>query len=204
MKQQAQKILDYLQKLVKPKNKGDEYFNIYHPDFSESIEPAFKANGKQFYRFIKDTSIPWGRYMYLQTFLYEQSLRMDLDTLRGYISNMKYAVNGTVAKGIDLISVIRTLTQMESRTELGFETDTTFRLASVMYFDDQEDLYTYDKKHNDLKIAAWKEAKTLDFFYTRPMSELLGLSVLSPQDLQTFIEAQNKLLKELISETPAP
>lgn len=186
------------------KKQGPDFNNIYHPDFYDLVEPAFKVNGKQYYRFVRDTSIPWGRYMYLQTFLYEQSLRMDLDTLNGYIQRMKLAINGSVQKGIDLITVIKTLTQMESRVELAFEVDTTYRLASVMYFDDQEDLYTYDKPHNDKKIQTWKEAKVVDFFYTRPMSELLNLTGSSPEDLVKFIEGQTALLKDLTTETAEP
>jgi hypothetical protein len=116
---------------------------------------------------------------------------------------MKYAIQGTPGK-VDFITLIRTIGQMESRIELGFEAETTYRLASVHYFDDTEDLYTYDKTHNDVKIALWKEAKAVDFFYTRPMSELLGLINSSPEDLQTFIEQQTALLKELTIETPEP
>jgi hypothetical protein len=217
MKQLAQRILDYLQSLGRKnepqqevKKQNPESFNVHHPEFIDLVEPASKENGElfqvdgvQYYRFKKDVTVPYGRYMYMQVFLYEQSLRMDLDTLNGYIQKMKYAVNGSVKTGIDLITVIRTLTQMESRVELAFEVDTTYRLASVHYFDDTEDLYTYDKVHNDAKIALWKGAKVVDFFYQRPMGELLGLSNFSPIDLQTFIEQQTKLLKELTIETPA-
>lgn len=186
----------------------EELHNVHHPDFQLNVEPAFKAAGKQYYRFRKETSIPWGRYMFLQTFLKEQELRMDLDTLHEYVRRMKLALNGSISKGVDLITAIKTLTQMESRIELAFEVDTTYRLASVMYFDETEDLYTYDKPHNDKKIETWKESRVVDFFYTRPMAELIGLSSSSPEDLQTFIDGQMELLRILTadptSETPAP
>ncbi len=207
MKQLAQNILNRLRWLLNAitgKKQGADYYNIYHPDFAELVEPAFKVNGKQYYRFIKDVEIPYGRYMFIQTFLYEQQIRMDLATLNGYIQKMKFAVNGSVQRGIDLITVVKTLGQMESRVELAFDVDTTYRLASVMYFDDTEDLITYDKPHNDKKVLLWKGARVTDFFYTRPMGELLGLSSFSPEGLVTFIEGQEALLKELITETPAP
>jgi hypothetical protein len=211
MKSFAQKILNGLRWMfifMQGKKQGRDFHNIYHPDFYDAVEPAFKAAGKQYYRFRKETSIPWGRYMFMQTFLKEQELRMDLKTLHEYVTRMKHAVNGSVAKGIDLITVIKTLTQMESRIELAFEVDTTYRLASVMFFDDQEDLYTYDKAHNDKKIQTWKECRAVDFFYTMPMSELLGLNNSSPEGLRQFIDSQVEILRDLaadpISETPAP
>jgi hypothetical protein len=183
---------------------GPEYFNVYHPDFVGHVEPAFQVNGKQYYRFAKETEMKWSRYMILQTFLHEQRLRIDMELLKGYIIEMKKALSGSLKQGIDLNRVHRIVSQLESRCELAFEAETTYRLASIIYFDDQEDLYGYDKTHNDKKIVSWKGAKCLDFFYTKPMSELLGLTDLSPRDLQIYMEQSQELLKELTIETPEP
>lgn len=183
--------------------------NLYHPNFYEFIEKAenderglnLKVNGVQYYRFKKEISMPWGRYMYLQTFLSEAALRMSTDLLKKYMENLTKILNGN--KGvIELGKAFQIIGQIQSRCELAFETETTYRLASVLYFDDTEDLYSYDKAYNDLKIQSWKEAKTLDFFYMMPMTVYLNLSDLSPQDLQTFIERSGEILKGLIPETP--
>jgi hypothetical protein len=183
---------------------GRDYFNMYHPDFVGQIEPAFKVKGRQYYRFIKETNMKWGRYMYLQTFLHEQTLRIDSELLKGYVITMKKAINGDLKKGIDLSLVYKIISQLESRLDLAFESETTYRLASVIYFDDQEDLYGYDKAHNERKIVSWKGAGTLDFFYSRPMSELLALNDLSAEDLQTYMAQSAAILKELTIETPEP
>jgi hypothetical protein len=181
--------------------KESSLHNIHHPDFIGLVEPAFKVGNKQYYRFGKETSIPWGRYMYLQTFLYEQNLRLDAELLQGYCGLMKKAIGGNLKTGIDLTQVYRVINNIESRLELAFEVDTTYRLASCVYFDESEDLYSYNKGYNDsVKIPSWKEARTVDFFYTRPMNELLGLNDSSPADLQTFIQKQTELLKDLAIE----
>jgi hypothetical protein len=190
---------------------GPDYHNLYHPDFEGQIEPAtledgtpFIVKGVKYYRFISDaTHIPWGRYMIIQTYLHEQGLRIDRELLKGYCMNLRAALSGKKGN-MDLNTVYKIASQLESRCDLAFEEDTTYRLASVIYFDDQEDLYGYDKKHNDAKIAAWKEAKCLDFFYAKPMSELLGLNGLSRQDLQNYIENSRAILQDLTIETPEP
>lgn len=182
--------------------------NLYHPDFTDQVEPAIKAdgevlkvNGVSYYRFGKETSVRWGRYMYLQTFLYEQNLRLDVDNLKKYMESLTKILNGQ--KGvIELGKAFQIIGQIQSRCELAFEVDTTYRLASIVYFDDTEDLYGYDKAYNDKKIAAWKEAKCLDFFYMMPMSEYLGLSGLSPAALQTFMCLQDEIIKDPILEMP--
>jgi hypothetical protein len=184
---------------------GSDFHNVYHPEFADKVEPAFEANGKQYFRFIRETSIPWSRYMVLQTFLHEQSLRIDMELLQGYINMMKKALNPSAKTGVvDMSTVHKIIGQIGSRCELAFETETTYRLASVMYFDDQEDLYSYDKGHNEKKIQSWKEAGTVDFFYTRPMSELLGLSDLTHQDLRTYMAQSQEILRYLTIETPEP
>ncbi len=176
--------------------------NIHHPDFEGKIEEAFRANGKQYYRFNKELNMPWGRYMYLQTFLYEQNLRIEASMLKKYMENLTKILNGN--KGvIELGKAFQIIGQILSRCELAFEVDTTYRLASVIYFDENENLYEYDKEYNDTnKIAAWKEAKTVDFFYIQPMKEFLNLSDSLPQDLVTFMEQQKRILEGLILETP--
>jgi hypothetical protein len=170
--------------------------NIHHQDFEDKTEWAFKLNGTQFHRFKKETSMPFGRYMYLQTFLYEQNLRIDVKMLNAYMEKLTKVLNGN--KGvIELGKAFQVIGQIQSRCELAFEVDTTYRLASVLYFDDTEDLYSYDKAYNDQKIAAWKEAKAVDFFYMMPMSEFLNLNDLSPADLVSYMDVQKTILEEL-------
>lgn len=183
--------------------------NLYHPDFQDQTELASNSkgdslniNGVNYYRFKKETSMPWGRYMFLQTFLSEQNLRMDIPLLKKYMENLTKILNGN--KGvIELGKAFQIIGQVQSRCELAFEVDTTYRLASILYFDDTEDLYTYDKVYNDKKIKAWKEAKSVDFFYMMPMKGFLNLSDSSVTDLQIFMEVQKEILEESTSEMPA-
>jgi len=183
--------------------------NLYHPDFIDKTEIAAKedgtvlrVNGVTYHRFVKETSMPWGRYMYQQTFLKSAELRLDMPTLKEYMVRLRKA--STIQKGvINLEEIYKIINNIESRCELAFEVETTYKLASVLYFDDTEDLYSYDIKHNEAKIAAWKEARTTDFFYMMPMNEFLNLSGSSPQDLLTFMETQSVILKELSLDTPS-
>lgn len=177
-----------------------EVRNVYHPDLDGKIEPAFKSKGVQYYRFKKEVEMFWGRYMFLQTFLYEQNLRMDNSMLKKYMESLSKHLNGDKGK-IDLGKAFQIITQILSRCEMAFEIDTTYRLASVLYFDDKEEVWLYDKKYNDQKITAWKEDRMVDFFYQMPMTEFLNLSDSSPAALVTFMEQQKEILGALTSET---
>lgn len=181
--------------------------NVYHPDYYEHVERAFAANGKTYYNFKNDTQIRTGRYMVIQNFLQEVNYRMDSDRLKLYIKKITEEIDGT-KKSINIGNAIVYLNQMKNLTELAFEPDTVYRLASAVYFDDSEDLRTWEKKHNDLKIAGWKENGTLDFFYKRPFAELIGLKDISETVIQDYLEKAVRLIESynsvLNSETQQP
>jgi hypothetical protein len=179
-------------------------YNVYHPDLKAKVEPAFRSNGIQYYRYLKDVDMFWGRYMFMNTFLYEQNLRITLPMLEKYLDSIEKTLNGNTKGVIELGKVFQIIGQIKSRCALAFETETTYRLASVLYFDDTEDLWKYDKAYNDKKIAAWREAKMVDFFYQKPMTEFLNLSDSSPADLVIFMERQKEILESLTIGTSEP
>lgn len=190
-------------KFWKRSKKSPKTFNIYHEDFSDKVEPALDNEGKQFevdgvkyYRFKQDSFMPWGRYKMLSMFIKQVDLRMTPQILGGYIDKIEKNISGE--KGaVNLTKCYEALMAMKARLALTFEIETVYSYASVVYFDDTENLYDYDKTTNDKKIARWREANTVDFFYMRPMNELFNLKNTSKQDLEDYI----KVIREITSPT---
>jgi len=181
---------------VKPK---PDVKTLNHADYYGKTEFQFEAAGVKYYAFQNDVDMPTGRYMYIQNFLQEVSLRMNLDTLKDYIQAIRKNIDGS--KGhVDIVKVAVLIDQLESRVELAFEPDTVYRLASCIFFDETELLTTYNIKHNESKIAAWKSEGTLDFFYKKPFEELTGLKGISPDVIRNYLEAVPKFAEKLTSE----
>ena len=181
----------------KKKEVNNELYNLYHPIFDGQIEPAFKGkNGVQYYRFSKEITMPYGRYQMVQTYFLEYDLRLDYKLFKQYIQTIKDQVN--IGK---LDRVLETILKMEARAELAFSPDQAYNLASIIYFDDTENLYKYDLAYNKNKIARWKEDGDLGFFFTSPLDELLGLKNSSEQDLANYIKTADQILTDLISDT---
>jgi hypothetical protein len=90
---------------------------------------------------------------------------------------------------------------MKSFTKLAFNVETVERLAAVVYFTDSEILNTYDKKVGDRKIQAWRDYENMDFFITRPISELLKLKNISIDSLQDYVKWQRDVFNDLTSDT---
>lgn len=188
------------------KKRNKTAFNIYHPDNSEKVEVAFEAGGKKYYRFTQDLQMPAGRYKYIYAALREVDLRMDADTMRKYLQEMKKCISGKKQE-IDLEGLWKLIFNMETRANLGFEPFGVKKLAAVTFFDETEDLGTYDTKHGEQKIAFWDKNNVLDFFLTMPISGLLGLSNSSPtflEDLKEYIQTSEMIIQDLNQELPNP
>ncbi len=179
--------------------KSDRVKNIYHPDYIDKIEFAFEANGVKYYNFKKDSDQRYGRYVVMQTFLQEYNLRVDLNSLQGDIKRLQSWLNPTINKDgkgqLEIGKSLELLSIMEQRAQIAFEPDTVYRLASCLYFDDQEILHEYDYEYNQEKIKGWREAKTTDFFFHRLFQDVTGLMVTSKTGLENYLTNIPKLLK---------
>jgi hypothetical protein len=190
-------------KWIKELFKNKEVSNIRtakHPDVAPNVEFAFECNGVKYYRYKKDYDISVGRFKFIDAFLYEVEIRMDLRTLTSYIETIEKHIDG--AKGtINLGKAWQIIHAMKTRTkDLGWSPETVKRLASVIFFDDTEDLTTYDMEYGKKKIEFWEKSDKYAFFLTMPISELLGLTNTSEIALRTYIQQAEAVIKDLTLE----
>jgi hypothetical protein len=184
-------------------------FNIHHPDLADKIEFAFECGPalrkRKFYRMkseVNETAdflLPTGRYKWIDAFLSEVNLRMTSGTLAAYLNEMEKALNG--GKGeVRLDKAFQIIFSMRTRLNLGFDPHLVKRLASVVYFDETEDLSDYNKDYCDRKIKFWEQHEVYDFFLTRPILELCNLSDSSVTRLKTYIPIAEQIIRDLTLE----
>ena len=172
--------------------------NLHHDDYANKIEPAFEAAGKQYYCFKQDSDMRYGRYVVMQTFLQEYSLRVDLKTLQANIKKLQQWLNPELKEGkgqLELGKSLELLSIMDQQAQIAFEPDTVYRLASCLYFDETEILSSYDAPYNEQKITAWKEARSTDFFFHKLFQDATGLTVTSKTGLASYLDKVPELLK---------
>lgn len=175
-------------------------FNLNHPDLAPQVELAFEAAGKKYYRFKDEYQIPAGRYKYIHNALREMDLRMTQAKLMEYINEFEVCLNGTgKKKEINLGRLWELVLNMKTRAKLPFDADTVKRFAAVTYFDDSEDLSTYDRAYGQQKIDLWEKHNVTDFFLTSPIGELLQLSNSSQESLKEYLTMSMQILEELNS-----
>lgn len=187
--------MSLLKKLFKREAESKE---IYLRDIPDKCMPAIKFKGVQYYNFKDDLDMPYGRYMYLASFIQAVELRMNLTTLNAYLDQFEKHISG--GKGVvDIGKAHITLAQIKTRTKIAFDEDIAYNLASCVFFTDDEPLNTYSMERNKKKIAAWREAGTLDFFMVQPVKGLIGLRNLSVTDLMTYLDKTRSTIMELNS-----
>jgi hypothetical protein len=62
---------------------------------------------------------------------------------------------------------------MKERTELALDTELIYKLASIVFFDKDENTTDYDFVYNLKKIENWKKDGSGAFFLLKPVQELL-------------------------------
>lgn len=184
-------VKNLLKKLFVKKQKPVEgIYNIHHPDIAPLIEVAFECEGVTYYRMKNEFSHRVGRYKFINAYGAEAELRMSLKLLKAYLKELKKQVQRN-----DEEKIYRLIFAIESHTNLAFEPETIKRLASVMYFDETEDLRDFDEEHGKKKIEVWDKAGTYDFFLTQPMSEFLNLKGISAESLKKFITEATETMR---------
>lgn len=178
-------------------------FNMHHPDIAPQVEFAFECKGKEYFRMAHEFRLPSGRYKFLDAYLTEHELRMTPKMFNDYLDRIENNLNG---KGgvIKLNEIAVTIYNMRTHANLLFVPDTIKKLASVIYFDESEDLRDYDPEYGKKKIADWETDETYAFFLTRPIVELLNLEGISVTSLQTYIQMSQDTLKELTLDPSQP
>lgn len=177
---------------------SDKVHNLHHHDYIGKIDEAFEAAGVKYYCFKQDSDMRYGRYAIMQTFLQEYYLRVDLQTLKADINKLQQWLNPSIKDGkgqLELGKSLELLSIMEQRAQIAFEPDTVYRLASCIYFDENEPLEAYNNDYNQKKITAWKEAKSTDFFFHKLFQDSTGLTVTSKEGLASYLIKVPELLK---------
>jgi hypothetical protein len=144
--------------------------------------------------------MPAGRYKYYYAALREMDMHASLETLAKYVKAFENILNGAnPKKGIQLGELWKLVWNLQTIIKLAYDPQLVKNLACVAYFDETEDLISYDSKYGETKIKLWEEHGLRDFFLTKPIGELSGLSSLSADSFEASLMEQEKIMKELDS-----
>ena len=170
---------------MKLKEKLTKFFSskppIWRKETNYVIEFAFKHNGKNYYQMSDYTNIPCERAFTAVSYYDELSMKCDRVFLLAHNEAIETACNNG-----KLTEVVKLNHDLKLRLSLVSDPDLLLKLASVVFFDENESPLGYDFAYNEKKIKEWKKDKLMDFFQVLPLQNLIPSLDFSKIDLKTF------------------
>jgi hypothetical protein len=146
--------------------------------------PNLIINGRQYYEFVQVADMPEGRRTHYSYLREEMIMGIDRELQYKIIGQLKDALNKNEAGRAGTVlymweDTLKNITTIEN----------LYNIASLIYFDEQEDLSTYDLDYAAQKIALFKRLPDKGFFFSRLLRESLKVSgELLQQDMDQLLK----------------
>jgi hypothetical protein len=188
-----QTIINFLEK-AKPKpkvNKPTFAVELHHP-----VIFAFESGDIKYYQFQDIFQLCHSRAFRAMEVYEEAQMRTTKEMLLLHVEATDKILT---SDKIDIFAMKKLNDQLKERLEFIISSDTIWKLASVVFFDEKENPYDYDYRYGIEKIKLWKKEKDVaNFFLNTPINKLLPYLDMSENDLRTYISVGQALTKQQI------
>lgn len=166
------------------------------------ISYAFTCGETHYFNFTDAFNIPSGRAHDAMHIYQQYSNRIDDEFLR---ENSKARQNIYTKNPIVVFDLKKLDDQIDERLNMQMPPPRMIeQLASVYYFDQNENPYTFDRAYGEQKVKKWRstpitiidedgEKETHDFFLSPPIRSLIPFSELQEQDFQMYLRIAEKV-----------
>lgn len=164
------------------------------PNSAAVIEFAFRSGGVDYYTYADIFSLPYERGLMAMAVYSELDMRCSREYLLKHTDAISEILN---QKTINIFQINELNEHLKQRLNLLTDIELMYKLASVVYFDKNENPARYEQAYCEKKIEKWKSDKTVhDFFLQKPLLELMPYLRNVAVDLDIFSEV-NRELNEL-------
>jgi len=157
---------------------------------------SFTCGDVDYFKFDDSMSVPCGRSFHALSYYEELEMRCTREHLQGV---MNAIIDILKSKEINIFEIYKMCESTLERLDFIFEPSIVKKLASVIYFDETENPYSYDFKYAVEKMDLWDSEPItvkgsdeswqpgVDFFLSKPIKSLIPSTNLSKEDLQTYL-----------------
>lgn len=167
-------------------------FKPYLLDEKYRIVKAFELKGKSYLMFDDPMAAPTGRSLCAITIYDEFDQRCNREYLKLHTRAMTKLLSDPKKINIEAIAILNR--NLSERLDMAMFPDHVYKLASVIFFDENESPYNYDYKYNQQKIEEWKASEgTLDFFLKTPLRDLIPSLKLPEDNAEMFFQVASQM-----------
>ena len=154
------------------------------------IKEAFECGGVKYFEFDTTANLPWKRGLKFLSIYNEMDMKVDKYYLDQHIKAMDKLLAGKIA--LPELASIRTLNmQLKERREFVIQEDLVYKIASVVFFDANENPDDWEWKYASEKIERWKKAEDVNtFFLHEPIQRLIPFLNASKENLDLYLEME--------------
>jgi hypothetical protein len=140
----------------------------------DQIEFAFRSGEKNYFRFSTEVNIPFQRAIAARDILTEELWQINPDQLKGWLKGLINVITDDRKKGDKKIFEIGVLAhRLQEQIELSFSLTRQLKLATVYYFDEQENPLDYQYPYNVEKMKYWMANNDVQGFFLKLPEYLL-------------------------------
>jgi hypothetical protein len=187
-----------LKNIFNKKPKKRDWFKEY-PEVR--IVPAFTLSAKNgypettYYEFEDPMNLTSGRGFAAANYYKELSMSCTREYLLAYVEAMDNYLRPKAGQKIEIPEMAKLNLQLKERLEMVVDSLTPYKVASVIYFDETEDPYSYDYNYGMQKIERWRKESVGAFFLQTPVQNLIPSELWSEETLQNYMKVAKELDK---------
>ena len=173
IKKKRERFSNWLRKKIDKQAAGLVPPKQAFPNMKYVIKPAFKSGGVWYYTMDDIFNIPYQRGLEAVHAYEELQMKCDLSYLREHTKFISEMLSKSIS--LDEIARIKAANdQLKQRLDWIVIPDQAYKLASIVFFDANEDPETYEIGYAKEKIERWKENEDVrSFFLRQPVSKLM-------------------------------
>lgn len=159
-----------------------------HRNIEHKINLAFELHGVKYYCFDDAFNVPYERALTALTYYEEFRMRCSREFLKLHVKATDEAINKGKLTNVAILN-----NQLKERLDFVLEPQLLYKLASVIYFDENESPLTYDFKYNSKKIKLFEANKDVNaFFLQHHIQQLIPFL----KDVEVNLELYSRVVSE--------
>lgn len=153
-----------------------------------AIQFVFECEGVKYYKFTNELNMPVDRALSASDVYAEMELKVDSEFITSHCKAINEALNKGKLTDVAMLNQI-----LERKIKAITNIDLMYKLASVLYFSENENPNVYDYAIAKTKIQSWKRQKDIHaFFLQMPIKDFLPSFNTSEMNLQLYTLLQRK------------
>ena len=168
------------------------YRGVAPKDRWDQIEYAFTSGGVNYFKFVAEVNVPFQRAVAARDIFTEELWQINPDYLRGWNNGLINLLMDKKKKDEKKLYEIGILaSRLKEQMEMSVSLLRQLKLATVVYFDEQENPLDYQYPYNKSKLEHWMKHNDVEgFFLTLPEYAYLPSLTEYSTNFPTYLQAE--------------